>query len=88
MANNKCNMCGHNNPKDNFICEAEDCGVPLDLETIGDYPKQINMEGEIRVTELNELIKESRAKVEYHESKLIDSRLQLLKQLIELKKLI
>tara|TARA_R110000782_G_scaffold247066_2_gene333746 strand:+ start:472 stop:612 length:141 start_codon:yes stop_codon:yes gene_type:complete len=46
------------------------------------------MEGEIRVTELNELIKESRAKVEYHESKLIDSRLQLLKQLIELKKLI
>ena len=44
------------------------------------------MEGEIRVTELNELIKESRAKVEYHESKLIESRLQLLKQLIELKK--
>ena len=36
----------------------------------------------------NELIKDSRAKVEYYESKLIDSRLQLLKQLIELKKLI
>ena len=31
MAKNKCNMCGHNNPKDNFRCEAEDCGVPLDL---------------------------------------------------------
>jgi hypothetical protein len=45
------------------------------------------MEGEIRVTELNELIKESRAKVEYHESKLIDSRLQLLKQLVEFTKL-
>jgi len=45
------------------------------------------MEGEVRVTELNQLIKDSRAKVEYYESKLIDSRLQLLKQLIELKKL-
>ena len=32
MAENKCNMCGHNNPKDNFRCEADDCGVPLDLE--------------------------------------------------------
>ena len=29
---NECNLCGHNNPKDNFICEAEDCGAPLDLE--------------------------------------------------------
>ena len=38
MAENKCNMCGHNNPKDNFRCEAEDCGVPLDLEiTINDW---------------------------------------------------
>jgi len=45
------------------------------------------MEGEIRVTELNQLIKESRAKVEYYESKLRESRLQLLKQLIEFKKL-
>ena len=27
MAENKCNMCGHNNPKDNFRCEAEDCGA-------------------------------------------------------------
>jgi len=45
------------------------------------------MEGEIRVTELNQLIKESRTKVEYYESKLRESRLQLLKQLIEFKKL-
>lgn len=45
------------------------------------------MEGEVRVTELNQLIKESRAKVEYYESKLRESRLQLLKQLIEFKKL-
>ena len=38
MAKNKCNMCGHNNPKDNFRCEAEDCGAPLDLEiTINDW---------------------------------------------------
>ena len=47
-----------------------------------------NMEGEIRVTELNQLIKDSRIEIEYYESKLIESRLQLLKQLIELKKLI
>ena len=38
MTDNKCNMCGHNNPKDNFRCEAEDCGVPLDLEiTINEW---------------------------------------------------
>jgi len=38
MAENKCNMCGHNNPKDNFICEAGDCGMPLDLQiTINDW---------------------------------------------------
>ena len=29
---NKCKLCGYNNPKDNFRCEGEDCGVPLDLE--------------------------------------------------------
>lgn len=35
---NECNLCGHKNPKDNFICEAEDCGAPLDLEiTINDW---------------------------------------------------
>jgi hypothetical protein len=34
---NECKLCGYNNPKDNFRCEAEDCGVPLDLEiTIND----------------------------------------------------
>ena len=38
MTDNKCNMCGHNNPKDNFICEAKDCGAPLDLQiTINDW---------------------------------------------------
>ena len=38
MADNKCNMCGHNNPKDNFRCEAEECGAPLDLKiTINDW---------------------------------------------------
>lgn len=26
---NICNLCGHDNDKDNFIC---DCGFPLDLE--------------------------------------------------------
>jgi hypothetical protein len=28
---NICNFCGHNNPEDNFNCEGEDCGAPLDL---------------------------------------------------------
>ena len=27
-----CELCGHDNHIDNFKCEAEDCGVPLDLE--------------------------------------------------------
>ena len=29
---NTCGFCGHKNPIDNFRCEGEDCGVPLDLE--------------------------------------------------------
>lgn len=28
----KCNICGYENPKDNFNCEAEDCGASLDLK--------------------------------------------------------
>ena len=24
-------MCGHENHEDNFKCEGEDCGIPLDL---------------------------------------------------------
>lgn len=28
---NICNFCGYDNPKDNFICEGKECGVPLDL---------------------------------------------------------
>jgi|TARA_R110000824_G_scaffold174499_1_gene352690 hypothetical protein len=28
---NKCEMCGYENHKDNFNCEGEDCGIPLDL---------------------------------------------------------
>ncbi len=28
---NKCTFCGHKNPEDNFICEGDDCGAPLDL---------------------------------------------------------
>tara|TARA_R110000782_G_scaffold254963_1_gene343500 strand:- start:102 stop:245 length:144 start_codon:yes stop_codon:yes gene_type:complete len=28
---NICNMCGFDNPKDNFICEHSDCGAPMDL---------------------------------------------------------
>jgi len=28
---NKCSVCGQDNPKDNFICDNPDCGVPLDL---------------------------------------------------------
>lgn len=28
---NLCNICGYDNPKDNFICESEDCGAPMDL---------------------------------------------------------
>ena len=28
---NICDFCGHNNPEDNFNCEADDCGAPLDL---------------------------------------------------------
>jgi len=28
---NICNICGHDNPKDNFICEHSDCGAPMDL---------------------------------------------------------
>jgi|TARA_R110002096_G_scaffold30185_2_gene90222 hypothetical protein len=28
---NKCNNCGYDNPKDNFICEGEDCGIPMNL---------------------------------------------------------
>lgn len=28
----KCNLCGYENPKDNFRCEKEDCGFPLDLQ--------------------------------------------------------
>lgn len=31
---NKCNMCGYNNPEDNFICENLDCGFPMDLDII------------------------------------------------------
>tara|TARA_R110002020_G_scaffold155810_2_gene337141 strand:- start:3273 stop:3515 length:243 start_codon:yes stop_codon:yes gene_type:complete len=27
-----CNLCGHENHIDNFKCEGEDCGIPLDLE--------------------------------------------------------
>jgi len=29
---NKCNICGNNNPKNNFICENLDCGAPMDLK--------------------------------------------------------
>ena len=29
---NTCNFCGYENHIDNFKCEGEDCGVPLDLE--------------------------------------------------------
>jgi hypothetical protein len=27
----KCEMCGYENHEDNFKCEGEDCGIPLDL---------------------------------------------------------
>ena len=27
----KCEMCGYKNHEDNFKCEGEDCGIPLDL---------------------------------------------------------
>jgi hypothetical protein len=29
---NICDFCGYENHIDNFKCEGEDCGVPLDLE--------------------------------------------------------
>ena len=28
----KCEMCNYENHIDNFCCEGEDCGIPLDLE--------------------------------------------------------
>lgn len=28
---NICNICGYKNPEDNFICEQDDCGVPMDI---------------------------------------------------------
>tara|TARA_R110000796_G_scaffold3821_2_gene14663 strand:+ start:516 stop:674 length:159 start_codon:yes stop_codon:yes gene_type:complete len=28
---NICGICGQENPEDNFICEQEDCGAPMDL---------------------------------------------------------
>ena len=28
---NTCNICGYENPKDNFNCEQDDCGAPLDI---------------------------------------------------------
>jgi|AntAceMinimDraft_18_1070375.scaffolds.fasta_scaffold224339_4 hypothetical protein len=31
---NTCNMCGHDNPTDNFRCENDECGCPLDLEIV------------------------------------------------------
>ena len=27
----KCEICGYKNHEDNFKCEGEDCGIPLDL---------------------------------------------------------
>ena len=28
---NICNICGYDNPIDNFICEEDDCGAPMDV---------------------------------------------------------
>tara|TARA_R110000765_G_scaffold140545_1_gene241118 strand:+ start:1703 stop:1843 length:141 start_codon:yes stop_codon:yes gene_type:complete len=28
---NICSICNYNNPINNFICEAEDCGAPMDI---------------------------------------------------------